>query len=79
MKAPCTFAQKDPTEAERRWIEKANKLGQICCPLPPNGLVKANFHRTMKRMVASGLVIPNPYGEYELTVHGRTFLPPRKD
>lgn len=61
------------TASQRKWMARANDLGQIRFN-GPRGLAHGVWERMMKRLVAEGLVTPNPFGEYEITAAGRTAM-----
>jgi hypothetical protein len=59
-----------PTAAQLKWLRRADALGVIVC-YDNNGLARANWRRTMERMVAAGFVTPYVHGGYELTASGQ--------
>lgn len=61
------------TDAQDKWLRRANELGQIVWR-GPRGYGRSVYERVMKALEAKGLVIPNAFGEYEITSAGRAAL-----
>lgn len=63
----------DLTAGQEKWLRRANALGQIVWN-GPRGYGRSVYERVMQALQAKGLVVPNAFGEYELTDTGREIL-----
>lgn len=63
------------TAPQREWLSRADHRGLIERRGAP-GIMEANWHRMMGRLVDAGLVTPYRHGGYEITGLGRALISP---